>query len=100
MRQTHNMNLCCPHSLWHHLVAELLNANLVHHVGTAKGSAVDRRPGSYRQFALIPQLAGAKLCLARLPYYRQVKWRHPNCTLGYYVFEIRLPGHPDMPIER
>jgi len=48
MRKTHNMKLCYSYSLWRHLVTELLNANLIHHVGTAKGSVVNRRPGSYR----------------------------------------------------
>jgi len=48
MWQTHDMKLYCCYGLWRHLDSELLNANLVHHVGTVKGSAVDRTPGAYR----------------------------------------------------
>ena len=36
MWQNHNKKLCSFYGLWHYLDTELLNANLVHHVGTAK----------------------------------------------------------------
>jgi hypothetical protein len=48
MRRTHDVELCCSNGLWHHIDTALLNANLVHQMGTAKGSAVKRRPGAYR----------------------------------------------------
>jgi hypothetical protein len=47
MRKTHDVNLCCFYSLRRHLDTELFNANLVYHVGTAKGIAVDRQHGVY-----------------------------------------------------
>jgi hypothetical protein len=40
------------------LIPELLNANIVRHVGTAKGSAV--MPEAHLYFAQILQLGGAK----------------------------------------
>jgi hypothetical protein len=42
MRKTHDVNLCYFYNLCHHLDTEMFNANLIHHVGTAKGIAVDR----------------------------------------------------------
>jgi hypothetical protein len=48
MRKNHDVNLLCVSGLWRHLDTELLNANVVHHVGTAKGIAVDRKHGVYR----------------------------------------------------
>jgi predicted extracellular nuclease len=36
MWQTHDKKLYSFYGLWHYLDTELLNANLVHHVGTAK----------------------------------------------------------------
>ena len=36
MRQTRDMKLRCCDGLWRHLDTELLNANLVHLVGTAE----------------------------------------------------------------
>ena len=47
------------YGLWRHLDIELLNANPVHHVGTAKERAVDRTPAAYRYLAVIPHLACA-----------------------------------------
>jgi hypothetical protein len=47
MRKTHDVNLCCFYGLWRLLDTELLNANVVHHIGTAKGIAVDRKHGVY-----------------------------------------------------
>jgi hypothetical protein len=43
--------------LWRHPDIELLNANPVHHAGTAKGSAVDLMPAVYRELDLILHLA-------------------------------------------
>jgi len=48
MRQIHDMKLCCFCGFWGHLDTELLNASLIHRVGTENGSAVDRKPGAYR----------------------------------------------------
>jgi hypothetical protein len=42
------MELYCSYGLWRHLDTALLNATLVHQVGTAKRSAVERAPGAYR----------------------------------------------------
>jgi hypothetical protein len=36
MLQTHDMKICCCYGLLRHLDTELLNASLVHNVGTAK----------------------------------------------------------------
>jgi hypothetical protein len=51
-------------------------------------------------FAVIPYLAGAKLCLVRLLYFRQVKWQSILYTFGYYVFADGLPGLRGWPIGR
>jgi len=48
MRRNHDVEPCCSYGLLPHLVITLLKANLVHHVGAAKGSAVERTPGAYR----------------------------------------------------
>jgi hypothetical protein len=47
MPQTHDVELGCSYGLWRHLGTEMLNVNLVH-LGTAKGSAMDRTSGAYR----------------------------------------------------
>lgn len=57
-RPAHDIKHCCC-GLWHHLGTELLNANLVHYVGTAQWSAVDRKPGICLWFAVTLHLAGA-----------------------------------------
>jgi len=59
MRKTDDMKLCCCGS-WRHPDIELLNANPVHHAGTAKGSSVDRTPAAYRELVLILHLAEEK----------------------------------------
>jgi len=48
MGRNHDVELCCSYGLWPRLATVLLKANLVHHVGRAKGSAVERTPGAYR----------------------------------------------------
>lgn len=48
MRRNHKVELCCSYGLWPHIVTALLKANLVHHVGTAKGSAVEGTQGASR----------------------------------------------------
>jgi hypothetical protein len=42
------MQLCWRYGLQRHFDAELLNANQVHHVGTAKESALDCTPAALR----------------------------------------------------
>jgi hypothetical protein len=54
------MQLCCRYGLQRHLDAELLNANLVHRVGTVKGNELDFTPPAFRKFAVISQLYGVK----------------------------------------
>jgi hypothetical protein len=54
-RQIYNMKLCSFYGLWHHLGTEMLNADLVHHVGTAKELQWILRP-----MPIITRLAFAK----------------------------------------
>jgi hypothetical protein len=60
------MKLCCCCGLWRDLDIEELNANPVHHAGTAKGSIVDRTPAAYRELAAILLAAGEEQFLFRL----------------------------------
>ena len=92
VRLTHYTEHCSCYGLWRQLDTRLLNANLVHHVGTAHGSAVDHTPGCLSLIRSKPLIPLCKIMSHSAPTFSSDKMVATSLHVGRLRVHKSTPG--------